>query len=164
MAARESYFFGKKSSSQEVGDDLLIAAKEDIDSGGAKTTAPGGAPHSDLAGPERKGGLLNGNPIRRFSVEEALKHPWLLKHARTLRCDDSLGAVDFDTAAADSLLGTSNSLASPSITRTSKSWAEDGEELRAPGFTEEVEFVDGGDEVVVSSAMDGVHNGSESQI
>ena len=43
---------------------------------------------------DRWGGLLNGNPVKRLDVNQALRHPWLMEHARGLVSDRFRGAVE----------------------------------------------------------------------
>ena len=44
---------------------------------------------------DRSGGLLNGNPAKRFTAREALQHAWVRKHARGLAHDKTRGAFAY---------------------------------------------------------------------
>ena len=57
------------------------------------TSINGWNPWSDGAKMDRWGGLLNGNPVKRLDVNQALRHPWLMEHSVGLVSDRFRGAV-----------------------------------------------------------------------
>ena len=67
---------------------------------------------------DRWGGLLNGNPVKRLDVNQALSHPWLVKHSVGLVSDRFRGAHavgEFDTLDGEGDMTSSSSSGDESV-------------------------------------------------